>query len=80
MEKKDLIIAIATRANEMFGVDRLTIIMDINYCISGGCELNLEGLLNADDFNFSHDICGIHNNLDRDTNKLSNCFLPRFAV
>jgi NAD+ synthase len=46
----------------------------------GGCDLNLEGLLNADDFNFSHDICGIHNNLDRENKKLNNNFLPRFAV
>jgi hypothetical protein len=78
--KREMVVNIATRANEMFGVDRLTIIMDISYCIDGGCDLNLEGLLNADDFNFSHDICGIHNNLDRENKKLNNCFVPRFAV
>ena len=39
--KREMVVNIATRANEMFGVDRLTIIMDISYCIDGGCDLNL---------------------------------------
>jgi hypothetical protein len=53
--------------------------MDLCYCIDGGCDLDLEALLKADDFNFSHDIAGIHNHLNRETKKLDNWFLPRFA-
>ena len=68
---------IADRAVEMFGCDKLTIIMDLHYCIEGGCNLDLDKLLNADNFNFSHDIAGIHNNLDRETYQLNNFFLPR---
>lgn len=75
----DLVIAVANRANDIFGVDRLTIIMDITYCINGGCDLDLKGLVNADEMNFCHDIVGIHNNLNRNTKKLENCFVPRFT-
>lgn len=83
MDKKintDLVIKVANRANEIFGVDRLTIIMDITYCIEGGCNLDLKALSDADEFNFRHDIVGIHNNLDRNTKKLNDCFLPRYAT
>jgi hypothetical protein len=54
--------------------------MDIHFCIEGGCNLDLEGLLSADDINFGHDIVGIHNNLNHETYQLDNCFLPRFAI
>jgi hypothetical protein len=83
MEKKintDLVIKVANRANEIFGVDRLTIIMDITYCIEGGCDLDLKGLVESDEMNFRHDIVGIHNNLDRNTKKMNNCFLPRYST
>lgn len=83
MDKKintDLVIKVANRANKIFGVDRLTIIMDITYCIEGGCNLDLKALSDADEFNFRHDIVGIHNNLDRNTKKLNDCFLPRYAT
>lgn len=75
----DLVIKIANRAHELLGADRLTFVLDITYCIEGGCNLDLNGLLNADEFNFRHDIAGIHNNLDRETKKLNNYFVPRFA-
>lgn len=42
--------------------------------------LDLQGLLDADDFNFRHDILGIYTELDRSTGKLGDCFLPRFAL
>ena len=42
--------------------------------------LRLEELLNADDFNFFHDVVGIRDNLNRRTGKLENCFIPRFSV
>lgn len=36
--------------------------------------------LAADDFNFWHDINGIQRNLDRQTGRLQNRFLPRCHV
>lgn len=42
--------------------------------------LDLQRLLDADDFNFRHDILGIYTELDRSTGKLGDCFLPRFAL
>lgn len=42
--------------------------------------LKLSELLKADDGNFAHDLTGIRDNLNRDTGKLENCFLPRYAV
>ena len=53
--------------------------MDITACHCNGNPLLLEDLLNADDFNFSHDVFGIHRNLDRDTGKLLNFFSPRYS-
>ena len=42
--------------------------------------LDLNKLLNADDFNFAHDMSGIGAHLNRNTGKLENCFLPRCAL
>lgn len=43
------------------------------------CPLDLERLYSADEFNFSHDIFGIHGHLDRSTGELRDHFLPRCA-
>lgn len=44
-------------------------------------DLRLEDLLNADDFNFAHDISGIVNNAVRTDYPATdfNGFVPRFA-
>ena len=42
--------------------------------------LRLEALLSADDGNFAHDVFGIRRHLNRDTRKMEDCFLPRFAA
>lgn len=44
------------------------------------CPLRLQNLLDADRFNFVHDMVGIKLHLDRQTGKLTNFFLPRFAA
>jgi len=44
-----------------------------------GVELDLHGLLFSSDFDFMHDMSGIFNFMDRETGKLKNCFLPRYA-
>lgn len=42
--------------------------------------LTLEKLLHADDFNFLHDVSGIHRHIDRETGEMNNCFRPRFSA
>jgi len=54
--------------------------MDITACHANGNPLRLEALRDADDFNFAHDVYGIHACLDRETGRLMNCFLPRFSA
>lgn len=41
--------------------------------------LNLDALLASDDANFSHDVFGIVRHFNPITDKLENCFLPRFS-
>ena len=77
----DLIMAIVDRGWEtMEGhyKDKLCMMMDVDTA-DRDCPLKLQELLDADDSNFYHDIIGIHNNLNRQTKKLENCFLPRYA-
>lgn len=59
---------------------RLDLSMDITACHANGCLLELESLLDADKFNFLHDVTGISRHIDRRTGKLRNFFLPRYAV
>ena len=43
--------------------------------------LRLQALHDADDFNFMHDIAGIHRHLDIGKPcKFKDCFLPRYAL
>lgn len=74
---------IAARAFEMAKgrtwATRLDCSMDITACHANGCPLDLQDLLNADDFNFSHDVFGIAGTLDRSTGELTGIFRPRFA-
>lgn len=86
--KKDIVLIdrIAARAIKLakkFGstdLKQITIDMDITACHCNGCELDLKKLLDFDDFNFSHDVFGIHSHINRDTGKLGNCFVPRCAI
>ena len=82
MNKKEfeIIAKVAERAENMglLLFDRLSLIMDLK-CVSEIWKLNFEEFLNADEFNFTHDICGIQNNLNRMTKEMENSFVPRFA-
>lgn len=53
--------------------------MDITATHANGNPLRLSDLLDADDFNFAHDVFGISRHLDRDTGKLTGFFRPRFS-
>ena len=79
------IVAIARRAVKMaadYDVDYeyTCAMMDVNACHSNGNPLDLDGLLNADDFNFAHDVFGIRRHIDRETGTLGNCFVPRYSL
>lgn len=74
------IVDIAKRAEnkELLAFDRMSLIMDLESA-NEEFDLRLDALLDADDFNFAHDIIGIQNNLDRKTKKMKNFFVPRYA-
>jgi len=76
-----IIIKIVVRAAGMMDiVDRLTLSMDLTACHANGCPLKLQELLEADRFNFMHDIAGIQRHMDRRTGELRDFFCPRFAA
>lgn len=79
-----VIVKIAERAIEMsknsgIEYERIDAIMDIDYAHKE-VPLRLEELLASDDVNFAHDVFGIRRHLNRQTLKIENCFLPRYAV
>ncbi len=77
----EIIAAIAKRIHaKVPGYDEVDCQMDVNAVHSNGCKLRLADLLAADDFNFAHDVIGISRHLDRETGKLPETFLPRFAA
>ena len=81
MEKMDLYVLICDRA-EKYGYDgdRMTLMMDLQSA-DNAFQLRLEELLNADAFDFIHDLHGIINNIDRSVYPATNfgLFVPRFA-
>ncbi len=60
--------------------DCLGIAMDIEFCHANGCPLDLARLATAADSDLLHDVCGINRHLDHGPGKLTDCFLPRFAL
>lgn len=84
-EELKLIEAISKRAKKLYKahgqkVDLIDIIMDLEATQCNGCTLCLQELLEADDFNLMHDVCGINRHLNRETGELERFFLPRFAA
>lgn len=76
----ELIAAIATRAKlEGDKRPKIQILMDLEVVHGGTCPLRLAELANAKRYDFAHDIAGIRRHLNRETGKLEDCFLPRFA-
>jgi hypothetical protein len=72
---------IADRAREMGLYDEspVTLFMDIQNAAEYW-DMRLEDWLNADDFNFAHDIVGIAENIIREYPvKFTEHFVPRFA-
>lgn len=72
---------IVERAMEMgfYKDNKITAYMDITNAAKYW-DMRLEEWLNADDFNFAHDIAGIYENIVRKTPvEFTNYFMPRFA-
>jgi hypothetical protein len=82
-ENIELKLAIADRALKALtdagiSTTKIDCFMDIRY-VDEVCPLRLDEMLDADDFNFAHDIFGIYSNFNRETKQLENEFVPRFA-
>jgi hypothetical protein len=78
------IVAIMLRAAsvmnfERHGATRLDVSMDLTACHANACTLDLAGLLTASNSDLIHDVAGIITHIDRETGKLMDCFLPRYA-
>jgi hypothetical protein len=74
----DRAIALAKKFGTKY--NKMTAVMDIDACHSNGNPLRLADLLAADDTNFAHDIFGIRANINRETGKLENFFVPRYSI
>lgn len=81
-ERFMMYVEIAKRAEEMdlYNGERMTLLMDLESA-DNVFNLRLEDFLNADDFNFSHDVLGIMNNINRSEfpAKDFGLFVPRYA-
>ena len=73
-------VKIAERAEQMgiYHGERFSLLMDIENA-DNTFNIRLEDWLKADNFNFSHDVVGIVNNIDRRTPVNFGLFVPRFA-
>jgi len=56
--------------------DRFDTMMDIS-AVHLKTPIDLDRLLEFDDFNLLHDVFGIIRHVDRETGELKNCFLPK---
>lgn len=83
MDKKndiDLMVEILERAEELdlMMFDRVSLMMDLHVAHEE-FNLRLSELASTDNFNFSHDIVGIQQNVNRETASMEGLFVPRFA-
>lgn len=79
-DKLNIMVDIAERAEKMnlLFFDRISLIMDLE-CALNEFDLKLNELLNASNFDFTHDINGIQHHLNRQTKEFTNLFVPRFS-
>lgn len=80
----DIIMDIAYRAHAIAkkqGVpyDLTEIMMDLTATHANGCPLKLAELAGASPFDFTHDVFGIRNHIDRSTGQLRDGFCPRYT-
>lgn len=60
--------------------DRTSTHMDLAACHLNGTPIRLADLLDADDFNFIHDVGGITRHMNREAGRLGDHFSPRFSA
>ena len=60
-------------------IDKISLSMDIEFCHSGDCPLNLHALMQSKDMDFFHDIDGFYKHFNRSTKHLSMGFSPRHS-
>ncbi|KKC39892.1 hypothetical protein WH87_04975 [Devosia epidermidihirudinis] len=72
---------IVPKANRK-GYARINLVMDLTAAdgVNGNAALDWDRLLDADDFNFMHDLGGISRHIDRATGRIGGHFLPRFTL
>ena len=63
---------------DMVRFDRFTLYMDLEVA-DDIFHLRFDDLLNSDNGNFAHDVCGIQRHIDRQTKTILDCFVPRFS-
>jgi hypothetical protein len=83
MDRREMCVTISKvvdRAEKLglLSFGRISSIMDMEHATKE-FNLDLQAMLNADDFNFTHDFVGIANHIDRNTGKFDLTFVPRFA-
>lgn len=61
-------------------INRFHLMMDLTLVQNSNTPLQLRELLHATDDDFSHDISGIINHLDRNYGELKDLFVPRYTV
>ena len=79
-EEARLVGEIASRANKMQKLDCLSLQMDLIATHANGNPMDFQKLLDADDFNFAHDVWGIMGHINRKTGKLMGFFIPRCSA
>lgn len=84
-EEADLIAKIADRAEVVAAgfaeeYSKRDAIMDITAAHRNGTPLRLQALLEANDYEFAHDVLGIRRHLNRRNGHVEGCFLPRYAA
>lgn len=70
--------ALAKRMGVDYSVQEAS--MDITAVHCNDLKLDLAGLEAANEGDFGHDVFGIRRHINRDTGKLEDCFVPRYAV
>lgn len=80
-EEFQLIEAIVERCRGIWKPPPRTLWQDLMtvHVADAGCPLDFAALLNSPQYDFTHDIAGIYQYLDRQTGKLEEFFVPRCA-
>ena len=79
MNDIDLAEKIAKKAEALLGIDRIIVMMDLQFCMEKQ-PLDLKKLMSFEPADFAHDIFGINKHLNHETYELEDCFLPRCAI